>query len=69
MANLAHSLKSSSANVGAAVLSRYCAEMETYARRGETEEARRCAAKIETEHRSVQGALVSEIETLAASNA
>jgi PAS domain S-box-containing protein len=69
MANFAHTLKSSSANVGAAVLSRYCGEVESYARRAETEEARRCVAKIETEHRSVQSALVSEIETLAASNA
>lgn len=38
-------------------------------RRAETEEARRCVGKIETEHRSVQSALVSEVETLAASNA
>ena len=69
MASFAHTLKSSSANVGAAVLSRYCAEVESYARRAETEEARRCVAKLETEHRSVQSALVTEIESLAASNA
>ena len=69
MANFAHTLKSSSANVGAAVLSRYCAEVESYARRAETEEARRCVGKLETEHRSVQSALVAEVESLAASNA
>jgi CheY-like chemotaxis protein/HPt (histidine-containing phosphotransfer) domain-containing protein len=68
MANLAHTLKSSSANVGAAVLSRYCGEVESFARRAETEQARRCVSKIETEHHSVQSALVSEVETLAASN-
>ena len=62
-------LKSCSANVGAAVLSRYCAEAESLARKAETEEVRRCITKIETEHRSVQTALVSEIETLAASSA
>jgi CheY-like chemotaxis protein/HPt (histidine-containing phosphotransfer) domain-containing protein len=69
MANFAHSLKSSSANVGATVLSRYCAEVESNARSAETEEARRGVDKIEIEHRSVQSALVSEVETLAASNA
>jgi CheY-like chemotaxis protein/HPt (histidine-containing phosphotransfer) domain-containing protein len=69
MASSAHTLKSCSANVGAAVLSRYCAEAEAFARKAETDEARRCIAKIETEHRSVQTALVSEIETLAATNA
>jgi CheY-like chemotaxis protein len=69
MASSAHTLKSCSANVGAAVLSRYCAEAESLARKAETEEVRRCITKIETEHRSVQTALVSEIETLAASNA
>jgi PAS domain S-box-containing protein len=69
MASSAHSLKSSSANVGAVVLSRYCAEAEASARRADAEEARRCIARIETEHRSVQTALASEIEALAASNA
>jgi CheY-like chemotaxis protein len=69
IASSAHTLKSCSANVGASVLSRYCAEAESFARKAQTDEARRCIAKIETEHRSVQTALVSEIETLAASNA
>src|SRR6185312_7522913 len=69
MASCAHTLKSSSANVGASVLSGYCADVEDHARDAETEEARRCVAKIEIEHRSVQSALVSEIETLAGSNA
>jgi PAS domain S-box-containing protein len=69
MANFAHTLKSSSANGGAAVLSRYCGDVESYARRAETEQARRCVSKIETEHHSVQSALMSEVETLAASDA
>jgi two-component system sensor histidine kinase/response regulator len=69
MVSSAHTLKSCSANVGAAVLSRYCAEAEALARKAETDEVRRCITKIETEHRSVQTALVSEIEALAASNA
>ena len=69
IASSAHTLKSCSANVGAAVLSRYCAEAEALARKAQTEDARRCIHKIETEHRSVQAALESEIETLAGSSA
>ncbi|HUQ76675.1 MAG TPA: response regulator [Burkholderiales bacterium] len=69
LAASAHSLKGCSANVGATALTRSCAEAEDYARRAETEQARRCVAKIESEHRSVQNALLSEIESLAASNA
>jgi two-component system, sensor histidine kinase and response regulator len=69
LASSAHSLKSCSANVGATALTRYCAEAEAFARRAETEQARSCVAKIESEHRSVQSALASEIESLAASNA
>jgi len=65
----AHSLKSSSANVGAKVLSRYCADIEASARRADTEEARKILAKIETEHGSVQSALTAEVETLATSKA
>jgi two-component system, sensor histidine kinase and response regulator len=69
MASSAHSLKSCSANVGASILSRYCADVEASARRADTEEARSMVAKIETEHHSVQTALASEIQTLASSNA
>jgi len=66
MASAAHSLKSSSANVGAKALSRHCEELETLARRGETDEARRILAKVEKEHRSVQRALTEESESLGA---
>ena len=69
LARSAHTLKSSSANVGALVLSRYCEELETCARRAETEEARRIFAKIESEHGCVQAALAAEVEQLAAAKA
>ena len=63
----AHSLKSSSANVGAKALSGYCADLEMSARRADTEEARRLLAKVESEHGSVQAALEAEVEALAGS--
>jgi two-component system sensor histidine kinase/response regulator len=66
IARSAHSLKSSSGNVGAKVLSRYCADIEASARGADTEEARRILAKIETEHGRVQRALSAEFEQLAA---
>jgi PAS domain S-box-containing protein len=69
IARSAHSLKSSSANVGAAVLSRYCEELEASARRADTEEARRILGKLESEHSCVQGALQAEFEVLTASKA
>ncbi|HJT60705.1 MAG TPA: response regulator [Burkholderiales bacterium] len=67
IASSAHSLKSSSANVGAKALSRYCEDLEASARRADTEEARRMLAKVEAEHHSVQTALSEEFELLAAS--
>jgi two-component system, sensor histidine kinase and response regulator len=67
IAGVAHSLKSSSANVGAKMLSRYCADLEASARRADTEEARKILTKVETEHGSVQSALAEEVESLAAS--
>jgi CheY-like chemotaxis protein len=69
IARCAHSLKSSSANVGATVLSRYCGDIETLARRADTEEANEIFAKIETEHRRVQATLAAEFELLAVSKA
>jgi HPt (histidine-containing phosphotransfer) domain-containing protein len=65
----AHSLKSRSANVGARLLSRYCEDIETSARRADTEEACKILAKIETEHGCVQAALTAEFELPAVSNA
>ena len=65
----AHSLKSCSANVGASMLSRHCAELEASARRGETVEAGKLFGKIETEHGCVQSALTTELGVLAESKA
>jgi HPt (histidine-containing phosphotransfer) domain-containing protein len=69
IARSAHSLRSSSANVGAGVLSEYCGDIEASARRADTEEARRIFRIIEAEHGRVQAALTAEFETLAASKA
>jgi two-component system sensor histidine kinase/response regulator len=69
IARSAHSLKSSSANVGATMLSRYCEDIEASARRADTEEASKILAKIETEFGCVQSALAAEFEMLAASKA
>jgi len=69
IARSAHSLKSSSANIGAMMLSRYCEDIEASARRADTEEAAKILAKIETEHGCVQSALAAEFEMLAASKA
>jgi PAS domain S-box-containing protein len=66
LARVAHSLKSSSANVGAKALSRYCENMESSARRGEVAAARTLLAQIEYEHGCVQSALALQSEQLAA---
>ena len=66
MADAAHSLKSSSANVGGNALSRHCEELEQAARRADLEEARRALAKVESEHGRVQAALTVELEQLTA---
>jgi PAS domain S-box-containing protein len=58
----AHSLKSSSANLGASALSRYCGDIEASARRADAEEACKIFAKIETEYGCVQTALTAELE-------
>jgi HPt (histidine-containing phosphotransfer) domain-containing protein len=65
----AHSLKSSSANVGAMALSRYCADIEACARVAETAEASSIFARIEAEHALVQSALNAEVELLAVDEA
>ena len=69
IARSAHSLRASSANVGAGVLSRYCGDIEAAARRADTEEAGKIFAIIEAEHGRVQAALTAEFETLAPSKA
>jgi PAS domain S-box-containing protein len=65
MARCAHSLKSSSANVGAKLMSRYCEDLEATARRAEVDDARKILAKIESEFVRVLSALASETEQLA----
>jgi CheY-like chemotaxis protein/HPt (histidine-containing phosphotransfer) domain-containing protein len=66
IARAAHSLKSSSANMGATAFSRYCADIEAAANRADVEEARKMFGKIEAEHARVQSALATEVELLAA---
>jgi HPt (histidine-containing phosphotransfer) domain-containing protein len=64
MVRCAHSLKSSSGNVGAKLMSRYCEDLEASARRGEVDDARKILAKLEGEFVRVQSALAAETEML-----
>jgi CheY-like chemotaxis protein/HPt (histidine-containing phosphotransfer) domain-containing protein len=59
--DLVHSLKSSSANVGAMNLSSLCAEMERIARKGDTEHLLPIFGRIEAEYQSVRRVLDSEL--------
>jgi len=68
IARCAHSLKSSSANVGALVLSGHCEEAEAQARGADTAEACKMVARIEAEHGRVQAALATQFESLAATS-
>lgn len=61
----AHSLKSSSANIGATGLSQWCAELEVAGRSGNLDTARDLYTKIAVEHDRVQNALNEELTTLA----
>jgi two-component system, sensor histidine kinase and response regulator len=61
----AHSLRSSSANVGAMALSRHCERMEGTARREDAAEVQVLVAKIQREHGSVQAALAAQHDQLA----
>ena len=63
----AHSLKSSSANVGATVLSQQCAEMQSASRTANLEAARRLYTKVTAEHGHVITALNAELAVLAQS--
>ncbi|HET7923728.1 MAG TPA: ATP-binding protein, partial [Rhodanobacteraceae bacterium] len=65
----AHTLKSSSANIGATALSRYCSDIEGSARRADAEDARRLVVRIEKEHVRVQSALSAHYEVLTAGHA
>jgi HPt (histidine-containing phosphotransfer) domain-containing protein len=66
IANAAHTLKSSSANLGATGLTRLCGDIEASARADVTEQASTLVAQVETEFCSVQAALAAELERLAA---
>jgi len=59
--NAAHSLKSSSANVGAIQLSAQCKELEDAAREGKVDAPDTAAATIDKEFTAVCGALQSEL--------
>ena len=60
----AHSLKSSSANIGATAMSQMCADMEAAGRGGETDFARSLYTKLEIEHGRVQIAVAAELANL-----
>jgi two-component system, sensor histidine kinase and response regulator len=60
----AHSLKSSSANVGATLLSQQCAAREAAGRSGNLETARESYARLAAEHARVQLALKAELGAL-----
>jgi PAS domain S-box-containing protein len=60
----AHSLKSSSANVGATTLSQQCAALEAAGHSGNLELARETYAKLAAEHARVQTALKAELGAL-----
>lgn len=60
----AHSLKSSSANIGATLLSQHCAALEAAGRGGNLELAPNLLAQITAEHRAVQNALNAELAAL-----
>jgi len=57
VANAAHALKSSSANVGALAFAELCSEVEAAANGGRTEQALGLVKKLVTEHRQVLRAL------------
>jgi HPt (histidine-containing phosphotransfer) domain-containing protein len=59
--NAAHSLKSSSANLGATELSKMCGQLEAAARTGAIGADAPSAQAIETEYESVESALLAEL--------
>ena len=62
MARFAHSLDSSSANVGATVLARLCNELRQSARGGDLDASRGLVAQVEQEHGRVQDALLRALQ-------
>jgi len=66
IARATHTLRSSSANLGAMGLTRLCQDLEASARLAAAEEARKQLAEVETEYGSVHIALTAELEAKAA---
>jgi HPt (histidine-containing phosphotransfer) domain-containing protein len=62
MTKAAHSLKSSSANVGASALATLCKELEALGRASSTENAPQLLSGIEAEFERVQVALTEELK-------
>ena len=60
----AHSLKSSSGNIGATVLSQICADLEAVGCGGDTGSAPGLYEKLEAEHVRVQAAVRAELAAL-----
>src|SRR5580704_2509945 len=60
-----HTLKSASANVGAALLSAHCKELETMARAGSVPDARSRVATIVEDYRRAQAALTARLPRVA----
>jgi len=60
-----HTLKSASANVGAALLSAHCKELETMARTGSVPDARSRVATIVEDYRRAQAALTARLPQVA----
>ncbi|NLI34112.1 MAG: Hpt domain-containing protein [Deltaproteobacteria bacterium] len=61
--NTAHTLKSSSGNIGALRLSTLCRDLEAAGEKGSMEEARLLVADIRREHQCVKDALAEYLKT------
>ena len=61
----AHSLKSTSANVGATTMSKLCADLQAAGKSADLDAARALFAKAEPEYDRVQTALTAELALLA----
>jgi HPt (histidine-containing phosphotransfer) domain-containing protein len=66
IARVAHTLRSSSANLGAMGLTRLCQDLEASARLAATEKAGKLLVEVESEYGSVHLALAAELEVKAA---
>lgn len=64
MKEIAHSLKSSSSNIGAAKLAQLCKDSETIFCSGNNEKARDILAQVEREYDLVKQTMLSELEKM-----